>query len=47
MTFHNSYSTDNLFALDLEHLGEGWKELAPMSTERNDLATVSYHSKYL
>ena len=47
MTFHNSYSTDNLFALDLGHLGEGWKELSPMSTERNDLATVSYHSKYL
>ena len=47
MTFHNSYSTDNLFALDLEHLGEGLKELSPMSTERNDLATVSYHSKYL
>ena len=47
MTFHNSYSTDNLFALDLEHLGEGWKELSPMSTERYDLATVSYQSKYL
>ena len=47
MAFHNSYSTDNLFALDLGHLGEGWKELSPLSTERNDLATVSYHSKYL
>ena len=47
MAFHNSYSTDNLFALDLGHLGEGWKELSPMSTKRYDLATVNYHSKYL
>ena len=46
MALHNSYSTDNLFALDLGNLGEGWKELSPMSTERDGLATVSYHSKY-
>ena len=47
MALHNSYSTDNLFALDLGNLGEGWKELSPMSTERDRFATVNYHSKYL
>ena len=47
MAFHNSNFTDNLFALDLGHLGEGWKEVSPMSTERALLATVNYHSKYL